>query len=72
MGVEAKVDSRALEILFACDGCRPLRDGVREIARRRGEPEASVTGLATTAMRRLVELGFAVPLDGRGPQPPNS
>jgi methylase of polypeptide subunit release factors len=62
MGLEARVDARALEVLLECNGERSLDDLVREAAQRRGEPVDDVKKLVEAAGRQLVERGFMIPI----------
>jgi hypothetical protein len=51
-GLEAHVDPKALDVVFACDGRRPLRELVAD--------ERADAGTVLKAVRRLFELGFLV------------
>jgi methylase of polypeptide subunit release factors len=68
MGLEARVDARALEVLLECDGERSLDDLVMEAAHRRGEPVDDTKKLVEDAGRQLVERGFMIPVVNDGMQ----
>jgi hypothetical protein len=62
IGLEARIDPRALDVLLECDGRRTLGDLVRDAAERRGEDVGSVSELVAGPVRHLVERGFMVPM----------
>ena len=62
MGLEARVDARALEVLLECDGERSMDDLVKEAAHRRGESVDDVKEFVEEAGRQLVERGFMIPV----------
>jgi hypothetical protein len=62
MGLEARIDARALDVLLECDGERQLDDLVKEAAHRRGESVDDVKKLVEDAVRQLVERGFMIPV----------
>jgi methylase of polypeptide subunit release factors len=68
IGLEARIDARALEVILECDGHRALGDLVAEAALRREEADGSVAELVEEQVRQLVERGFMIPIvnDGRG------
>jgi methylase of polypeptide subunit release factors len=66
LGLEARIDARALEVLLECDGRRTLGALVADVAARRGDDEAAVATLVEKTARLLVESGFMVPItDGK-------
>jgi hypothetical protein len=62
IGLEARIDPRALEVLLECDGRRTLQDLVAEAASRRGEAESPIAVLVEETSRQLVERGFMIPV----------
>jgi methylase of polypeptide subunit release factors len=62
IGLEARVDASALEVLLECDGHRVLEDLIAKTARRRGESVGSVRALVEDPVRRLIERGFVIPI----------
>lgn len=58
IGVEARIDARAVEVLLECDAERPLGKLASEAASRRGESETVTNELVEAAARQLVERGF--------------
>jgi methylase of polypeptide subunit release factors len=66
IGLETRIDPRALEVLLECDGRRTLQDLVAETAIRRGEAEGPLAKLVEETSRQLVERGFMIPVvDGK-------
>jgi methylase of polypeptide subunit release factors len=63
IGLEARVDASALEVVLECDGRRALGDLVSETAVRRGETVALVRERLDAPVRELVERGFMVPVE---------
>jgi hypothetical protein len=64
LGLEARVDPAALEVLLECDGRRVLGDLVAETAERRHQPATAVANLIEEPVRQLVERGFMIPIVG--------
>ncbi len=62
IGLEARVDPAALEVLLECDGRRVLDDLAAETAQRRGEAVETVKRLVEDPVRRLIERGFMIPI----------
>jgi methylase of polypeptide subunit release factors len=63
IGLEARIDARALEVILECDGSRALADLATETAAmRRGETDGSVRDLVEEPIRQLVERGFMIPI----------
>jgi methylase of polypeptide subunit release factors len=62
IGVEARVDARALDILLECSQDRRLEELVAEAAERRDETEDDVRKLIEAPVCHLVERGFLVPV----------
>lgn len=62
IGVEARVEARALDVLLECNLHQSLGDVVTEAAKRRGETENDVKELVEAAVRDLVEKGFLIPV----------
>lgn len=58
------VDAYGLYLLRRCDGRRPLREVVAELARMGGADPDELAAAVTGVVRRLVSLGFLVPADG--------
>ena len=56
------VDVFASQLLARCDGTRPLRDVASEIAGQAGADEATFTATAAGIARRLIAMGFLVPV----------
>jgi methylase of polypeptide subunit release factors len=67
IGLEARVEARALDVLLDCSSDRSLVDVVTEAAQRRGETENDVKKLVEAAVRDLVEKGFLVPVINDSP-----
>jgi methylase of polypeptide subunit release factors len=62
LGLEARIDPGALEVLLECGGQRVLGDLVAETAERRHETAAAVANLVQEPVRQLVERGFMIPV----------
>lgn len=58
LGFEGPVDAMALAILSLCDGTRPVREAVAQVAERTGQDAAALTEELAAVLRRLVELGL--------------
>jgi SAM-dependent methyltransferase len=64
LGFQGSVDPFLLHLLKGCDGRRPLRELVDELARKGRVDRATLTDGVASAVRALVSLGFLV-LAGR-------
>jgi methylase of polypeptide subunit release factors len=58
LGVSAAIDPDALDVLFACDGRRPLSQIVNAVAERRDLTAESVAQIAIDAARELLAHGL--------------
>jgi SAM-dependent methyltransferase len=58
LGVSAAVDPDALEVVFACDGRRPLSEIVDSLAARRGLDAQALARIAVGAIRELLAHGL--------------
>lgn len=58
IGVSAAVDPDALDVVFACDGRRTLREAVERAAGRSGKSTDEVAHRATAAARELLRHGL--------------
>ncbi len=58
LGVHATVDPDALEVVFACDGTRTLREAVEGLAQRRGLEVEALAETAAAAARALLGHGL--------------
>jgi SAM-dependent methyltransferase len=58
------VDAATLQLLQRCDGRKPLRGLVDEVAKGEGVARERVEGAVAGAVRKLVGLGFLVPCAG--------
>jgi methylase of polypeptide subunit release factors len=61
LGLEARIDARALEVLLECRSDRSLGELAAATAGDRGEPVEAVSELVGRTVRQLVERGFMVP-----------
>jgi methyltransferase family protein len=61
MGLAPRFDSRMVDILFACDGRRTLREAIEDLVARHDGSARDVAAIVASTMRRLVATGFAVP-----------
>jgi methylase of polypeptide subunit release factors len=62
IGLEARIDPRALEVLLEGDGRRTLQELVAGTATRRGEAEGRIAKLVEETSRQLVQRGFMIPV----------
>jgi hypothetical protein len=60
------VDAYGVHLLRQCDGRRPLREVVTELARLGGVDVDALAATVTGVVRRLISFGFLLPVD---PQP---
>ena len=57
------LDQPIVEFIRSCNGSVPLRDQLREIAARSGQPVSQLAPRFIEVVRRLVQLGFVVPVE---------
>ncbi|HVN60654.1 MAG TPA: methyltransferase [Gaiellaceae bacterium] len=62
---EGAVDGYGLHVLTGCDGTRPLGELLDEVAAGAGLDRDTFVASSLVVVRRLLELGFLVPPDGR-------
>ncbi|MEA2476308.1 MAG: hypothetical protein QOC87_507 [Actinomycetota bacterium] len=59
---EASIDAAGARILSACDGERPVREVLSEVAVAAGAPADEVISEAGPVIRRMIEQGFLLPV----------
>ena len=58
LGIEAHIDPDALDVVFACDGQRPLRELVAEVAAAQDLDQGTLANTAVDALRELLVSGL--------------
>ena len=59
----ANLDREIVKFVRSCEGSVPLRDQLRKLAGRSGQPTSQIAPTFTAVVRRLIELGLLVPME---------